>query len=398
MYNACANLSVHHLVASSGKQSIAMVAGEVSGDLLGARVIGGLRAQVPDIDLYGIGGKHMMEHGFISACPMDKLTVRGLFEVIPRYREIRSIQRALYQDLLIKKPDIFVGVDYPGFNIDLELQLIKQGIPTVHFISPQIWASRAWRIKKITQAVSHMLVIFPFEEEIYRKAGVPVTYVGHPLAEVIPMHCDKAAAVAALGLAPDARVVAILPGSRMSEIKYHAAIFVETAKLLLQRDRHLQFVMPMVGIKERLYFLSLIEQAGLSDVPIQLIDGDSHTVLAAADVVLVASGTASLEVALFKKPMVIAYKMLWATWEIAKRIAYQPWIGLPNILAQESLVPEYLQYQMTPTTLADALWEQLNDDNLRSKLVNRFTQMHHTLLRNTAKECAQVILSVMGAR
>lgn len=373
-----------------------MVAGESSGDLLAGRLLSGLRVHLPQARMHGIGGAKMAEHGFVSDWPMEKLTVRGLFEVIPRYREIKSIQNALRDQLLAEKPAVFVGVDYPGFNLGLEMQLRRAGIPTVHFIGPQIWAWRGGRIKKIAKAVSHMLVVFPFEEAIYRQAGIPVTYVGHPLAEVIPLLPDVVAARTALDLSLAATVVAILPGSRMSELKYNTAAFIGAAKLLARREPGLHFVVPMAGMRQREYFVQLLAQAGLADVPLQLVDGQSHTVLAAADAVLVASGTASLEVALFKKPMVIAYRMMRASWEIMRHMGYQPWIGLPNILAREFLVPELLQDAATPQALADALWQQLTDANLQASLRQRFTDMHYSLLRNTAKESAQAVLSVMA--
>ncbi len=376
--------------------TIAMVAGESSGDLLASRLLSGLRVHLPQARMHGIGGAKMAEQGFVSDWPMEKLTVRGLFEVIPRYREIKSIQNTLRDQLLAEKPAVFIGVDYPGFNLGLEMQLKRSGIPTVHFIGPQIWAWRGGRIKKIAKAVSHMLVVFPFEEAIYQKAGIPVTYVGHPLAEVIPLLPDVAAARAALDLPLAAKVVAILPGSRMSELKYNTAAFIGAAKLLLQREPGLRFVVPMAGLQQRDYFVQLLAQTGLADVPLQLVDGQSHTVLAAADAVLVASGTASLEVALFKKPMVIAYRMMRASWEIMRHMGYQPWIGLPNILAREFLVPELLQDAATPQALADALWQQLTDVSLQASLQQRFTEMHHALLRNTAKESAQAVLQVMN--
>ena len=373
-----------------------MVAGETSGDLLAGRLLSGLRPHLPDATMHGIGGPNMMQHGFVSDFPMEKLSVRGLFEVLAHYREIKGIQIALRDRLLAERPAVFIGVDAPDFNLGLEAQLKDAGIPTMHFIGPSIWAWRGGRIKKIARSVSHMLVVFPFEEEIYREAGIPATYVGHPLAQVIPMEPDQGVARAALGLSEHARVVAILPGSRMSELKYNAVAFVAAAKILLQRDSSLQFVAPMAGEVQRRYFDELIRQAGLQDVPVHVIDGQSHRALAAADAVIVASGTASLEVALYKKPMVIAYKMMRASWHVLRHMAYQPWIGLPNILARDFLVPELLQDAATPQALADALWPQLEDAALRDRLRRRFTEMHHTLLRDTAAESAQAVLDLIG--
>jgi len=382
-------------VALSADLSLALVAGEVSGDMLAARLLAGLRPHLPDARFHGIGGPRMMEQGFVSRVPMETLTVRGIFEIIPRYREIKGIQNRLRDELLAERPAAFIGADYPGFNLGLEEQLRAAGIPTVHFIGPQIWAWRGGRIKKIQRAVSHMLVIFPFEERIYQDAGVPVTYIGHPLAETIPMRPDVAAARLALGLAPDARVVTVMPGSRMGELKYLAEPFVRAAGLLARRDPALKFVVPMAGERQRAYFSEIVAQAGLGWVDLTLVD-DSHTAIAAADAVLVASGTATLEVALFKKPMVIAYKVMRASWEIMRHMGYQPWIGLPNILAREFLVPELLQHAATPEAMADAVWQQLNDPALRDKLAARFTDMHHSLLRNSAQESAQAVLRVIG--
>jgi len=372
-----------------------MVAGESSGDLLASRLLSGLRPQLPDARIHGIGGPRMAEYGFCSDWPMEKLSVRGLFEVLAHYREIKRIQLALRDMLLSERPSVFVGVDAPDFNFGLETALKQAGIPTVHFISPSIWAWRGGRIRKIARAVSHMLVVFPFEEEIYRKAGIPVTYVGYPLAEVIPMEPDVAAERRALGVEGQAPVVAILPGSRMSELKYNAAPFIGAARLLAQRDPSIRFLVPMAGDRQRAYLLELLAAAGLQDVPIHILSGQSHAAIAAADAVLVASGTATLEVALFKKPMVIGYKMMRASWEIMRHMGYQPWIGLPNILAREFLVPELLQDAATPQALADALWTQLTDEARRRVLQQRFSEMHHALLRDTARASAQAVLDVV---
>ena len=375
-----------------------MVAGEVSGDMLAARLMAGLRPHLPNARFHGIGGPRMLEQGMVSDVPLETLTVRGLFEIIPRYREIKGIQNTLRDRLLRERPAAFIGADYPGFNLGLEEQLRREGIPTVHFVSPQIWAWRGGRIKKIKRAVSHMLVIFPFEEAIYRAAGVPVTYIGHPLAETIPLAPDVAGARAALGIAPDARVVTIMPGSRMGELKYLAAPFTAAAKLLAERDPKLVFVAPMAGERQRAYYTEIVRRAGLADVSVRLLDGQSHEAIAAADAVLVASGTATLEVALFKKPMTIAYKVMEASWQIMRHMGYQPWIGLPNILAREFVVPEYLQHAATPQALADAVWRQLDDPAGREALARRFTDMHHSLLRNSAEASADAVLRVIGKR
>jgi lipid-A-disaccharide synthase len=368
----------------------------VSGDLLAARLMAGLKPHLPGVAFSGIGGPRMLEQGLASDVPMDTLTVRGLLPVLLRYRELKGIQNRLRDRLLAERPAAFIGADYPGFNLGLEEQLRAAGIPTVHFVGPQIWAWRGGRIKKIQRAVSHMLVIFPFEEEIYRKAGVPVTYIGHPLAETIPLVPDVAAARRQLGLPEDARVVTVMPGSRMSEVKYLTEPYVRTVKLLAARDANVRFIAPMAGERQKAYFMELVAKAGLQDVPLQLIDGESHACIAAADAVLAASGTATLEVALYKKPMVIAYKVLQAEWLLIRNMGYLPWIGLPNILARDFVVPEFLQHAATPEVLAEAVWFQLTDENNRVRLQQRFTEMHHSLLRDSARESARAVLQVIG--
>jgi lipid-A-disaccharide synthase len=375
---------------------LALVAGEVSGDMLAAKLMAGLKPRLPGVAFSGIGGPRMLEQGLASDVPMETLTVRGLLPVLLRYRELKGIQDRLRERLLAERPAAFIGADYPGFNLGLEEQLKAAGIPTVHFVGPQIWAWRGGRIKKIQRAVSHMLLIFPFEEELYRQAGVPATYIGHPLAEGIPLRPDVDGARRALGIPGDAQVVTVMPGSRMSEIKYLTEPFVRTVQLLHARDGSLRFIAPMAGERQKAYFMQLMAQAGLQDVPLTLIDGQSHACIAAADAVLAASGTATLEVALFKKPMVIAYKVLAAEWMIIRHMGYLPWIGLPNILARDFVVPEFLQHAATPAALADAVWYQLTDDNNRTRLQQRFLDMHHSLLRDSATLSANAVLQVIG--
>ncbi|WP_082439636.1 MULTISPECIES: lipid-A-disaccharide synthase [unclassified Massilia] len=389
-------------MASSAENSapvhLSLVAGEVSGDMLAARLMAGLHAHLPEVRFSGIGGPRMLEQGLVSSVPMDTLTVRGLFEVIPRYRELKGIQNRLRDRLIAERPAAFIGADYPGFNLGLEEQLRAAGIPTLHFVGPQIWAWRGGRIKKIQRAVSHMLLIFPFEEEIYRKAGVPATYIGHPLAEQIPLAPDVEGARRQLGIPADAKLVTVMPGSRMAEIKYLAEPFAGAVKLLARRDPGVRFIAPMAGERQKAYFMDLVAKAGLSDVPLELIDGQSHAAIAAADAVLAASGTATLEVALYKKPMVIAYKVMRASWEIMRHMGYLPWIGLPNILAREFVVPEFLQHAATPDKLADAVWFQLTDEANRTRLQQRFLDMHHSLLRNSAEESSRAVLEVIGLK
>ena len=385
-------------MASSAETHLSLVAGEVSGDMLAARLMAGLKPHLPALRFTGIGGPRMLEQGLQSDVPMDTLTVRGLLPVLMRYRELRGIQNRLRDRLIAERPAAFIGADYPGFNLGLEEQLRASGIPTLHFVGPQIWAWRGGRIKKIQRAVSHMLLIFPFEEEIYRKAGLPATYIGNPLAEQIPLQPDVAAARRQLGIPEEAKLVTVMPGSRMAEIKHLSAPFAGAVALLAKRDPTLRFIAPMAGERQKAYLVELLAKAGLQDVPLALIDGQSHACIAAADAVLAASGTATLEVALFKKPMVIAYKVVQAEWLLIRNMGYLPWIGLPNILAREFVVPEFLQHAATPQALADAVWLQLTDEANRLTLQQRFLDMHHSLLRNSAEASAKAVLEVIGKR
>ncbi|MEY3979503.1 MAG: lipid-A-disaccharide synthase [Pseudomonadota bacterium] len=382
-------------MASSDDLTLALVAGEASGDLLASRLLSGLRPMLPEVRLHGIGGPAMAEYGFVSDYPMEKLAVRGLFEVLSHYRELKALRDELREQLLVERPAVFVGVDAPDFNLDLEIQLKQAGIPTLHFVSPSVWAWRRGRIKKIGRAVSHLLVIFPFEEAIYNKAGIPVTYVGHPLAEMIPMDPDQDAARDALGIERDARVVTILPGSRLSELKHNTRVFLETAAMLKKRDPKVQFLMPMAGDTQRA-FVEQLMTPDLKALPLQIMTGGSHNAIAACDAALVASGTATLEVALFKKPMVISYRMNPASWQVLRLMAYQPWVGLPNIMAREFLVPELLQDRATPAGLSSALWAQLSNDQNRQRLRRRFVDLHHDLMRNTASQSAHAVMELLS--
>ena len=376
--------------------SVAIVAGEVSGDILGGHLLSALRPMLPDARIHGIGGPNMQEHGFISHWPMEKLSVNGFFEVFAHFREIKGIRDSLHRQLLADRPSVYVGIDAPEFNLGLEKKLKKAGIPTVHFVSPSLWAWRRGRIKTIHRSVRRILVLFPFEVEIYENAGIPVTYVGHPVAKTIPLRPDPVRARTDLGLALDRPVVAIMPGSRMSELKYNGPAFAGAARLLSERDPLIQFVAPMAGARQAEYFTQLLSDAKMEDARLQIVDNQSHLAIEAADAVLVASGTATLEVALFKKPMVIGYRLMRATWEIARRLVTPP-IGLPNILAREMIVPEYYQNEATPSALADAVYRQLNDLSLQNELKERFSLMHESLLQDTASLSAQAVWDVINA-
>ena len=381
--------------APSGALSFAMVAGEASGDLLASLLIQGLQSRWPQAKGHGIGGPRMAALGFDAWWPHERLAVRGYVEVLRHYRGIVAIREQLKQRLLGQPPDVFIGVDAPDFNLDLEARLKAAGIPTVHFVCPSIWAWRPERIEKIRRSVDHMLCIFPFEPELLARAGIEATYVGHPLAQTIPMVPDRQAARAALGLDPERQVVALLPGSRRSEIEHLTPRFIRAAQLMQRQNPSLQFVLPAIpGLMPELQ--SLVQAAG--GLPgLQLLKGQSHQALVACDVTLIASGTATLEAALFKRPMVIGYHMNWISWQIMKRQKLQPWVGLPNILCEDFVVPEFLQDQCTPQALAKATLAWLSQPERVDALQSRFQQLHLTLQRDTAKLSTHALEKVLGA-
>ncbi len=372
----------------------ALVAGETSGDLLAGLLLGGVRDRWPDLRSFGIGGPRMVAQGFEAWWPSEKLAVRGYVEVLRHYREIVGIRDQLRQRLVTAdRPDIFIGVDAPDFNLDLEAALKAQGIRTVHFICPSVWAWRAERVEKIRRSADHVLCIFPFEPPLLAQHGIAATYVGHPLASVVPLQPDRAAARARLGLRSDAEVVAILPGSRTSEVQYLARTFFEAASLMKRARPGLRFLVPaLANVRDRID--AAVRSAGLGD-ELQVLTGQSHTALAACDVTLIASGTATLEAALFKRPMVIAYNMNWISWQIMRRKQLQPWVGLPNILSGEFVVPEYLQDAATPQALSQAVLDWLDAPARIGALQHRFEALHHTLLRDTARLATDAIEKVL---
>jgi len=377
---------------------VAMVAGEASGDLLAGLLLDGMKAQWPTMTSAGIGGPQMARRGFQAWWPHDKLSVHGYgWEVLRRYREIIGIRSLLNQRILADKPDVFIGVDAPDFNLDLEAELKAQGIKTVHFVSPSVWAWRAHRVKKIYASVDHVLCIFPFEPALLAQHGIAATYVGHPLANVIPMAPDRTRARAQLGLSPKDVVVAILPGSRESEVSHLALRFFQAAALMQQAQPAIKFIVPAVpALKANIE--AAARASGMHD-HVQIVEGQSHTVLAACDVTLIASGTATLEAALFKRPMVIAYRMGWLSWQIMRRKKLQPWVGLPNILCRDFVVPELLQDAATAQALADAVlvWvSALSTDPAKiTHLQHTFTALHLELQRDTALLSAHAIQQVL---
>ncbi|MDP9915645.1 lipid-A-disaccharide synthase [Variovorax boronicumulans] len=380
-------------MSTNEQRRFALVAGEASGDLLAGLLLDGLEARWPALQTVGIGGPRMLAHGFQSWWPQEKLAVRGYIEVLRHYAEIAGIRRQLKARLLRERPELFIGVDAPDFNLDLEAGLRSEGIKTVHFVCPSIWAWRADRIDKIRAAADHVLCIFPFEPELLEKQGVAASYVGHPIANVIPMTPDRAAARAALGLDPEAQVVALLPGSRRSEIRYLAARFFAAAALMQKAKPKLQFIAPILpGLRAEVE--SLLQAAGMAG-RVKLLDGQSHAALAACDVTLIASGTATLEAALFKRPMVIAYNMNGLSWLLMQRKQLQPWVGLPNILCREFVVPELLQEAASPEALAQATLEWLDAPAKTQALQQRFSALHVQLQRDTPTLCADAIQKVL---
>lgn len=371
-----------------------MVAGETSGDLLAGLLLDGLNVRWPTLRAIGIGGPQMARRGFEAWWPSDKLAVRGYVEVLRHYREIVGIRAQLKTRLLNLRPDIFIGVDAPDFNLDLERDLKAAGIKTVHFVSPSVWAWRAERVEKIRNSVDHVLCIFPFEVALLQQHGIAATYVGHPLANVIPMVPDRAAARLALGLSPDDHVVAILPGSRKSEIQYLASRFFEAAALMKRAHPAIKFIVPAVPSLQA-QITQAAQTAGMSR-DVQIVTGQSHAVLAACDVTLIASGTATLEAALFKRPMVIAYNMNWLSFQIMRRKQLQPWIGLPNILCREFVVPELLQDAATPQALADAVLQWLDAPEKMAALQQKFTALHAELQRDTSRLAADAIEKILA--
>lgn len=377
---------------------IAMVAGETSGDLLAGLLLDGLRGLWPDLHSQGIGGPQMAQRGFDVWWPSEKLAVHGYsFELLRRLAEIIGIRKQLRARLLQDQPEVFIGVDAPDFNLGLEADLRAAGVKTVHFVCPSIWAWRADRIEKIRRSVDHVLCIFPFEPELLARHGIAATYVGHPLAAVIPMEPDRAAARAQLGLGLQDEVLAILPGSRRAEVQYITPGFFHAAALIRKARPAIKMVVPAVpSLKDRI--VQMAQQCGLGDA-LQVVTGQSHAVLAACDVTLIASGTATLEAALFKRPMVIGYRMHPISWRMMRRKQLQPWVGLPNILCGDFVVPELIQDAATPQALAAAVLQwfdaRRHHPERIAALEQRFTALHHSLQRNTPQLAADAIRKII---
>ena len=377
---------------------IAMVAGEASSDLLASHLIKALQRHLPDAEFFGIGGPKMQAVGFKALWPAEKLAVHGYVDALKNYRELSGIRSGLLAQLKKDPPAAFIGVDAPDFSLWLEKRLKDRGIPAIHFVSPSIWAWRRGRLKGIARAVSHMLCLFPFEPELYRAAGVPVSYVGHPLADVFPLVPNRAAMRETLQISPGGPVFAFLPGSRQSEVRNLADTYIATAALLRERHPGARVLVPLATRETRMLFEDALRRHAHLDLPIRILFGHAVEAMIAADVVLVASGTASLEAALLKRPMVITYKIGKWSYRLMRRLAYLPWVGLPNVLAGREVVPEVLQDAATPQALADALDGWLADPARVTDLTKVFTDMHLQLRQDTAAKAAAAILPYLQGR
>jgi lipid-A-disaccharide synthase len=374
---------------------IAIVAGEASGDLLGSHLISALKKQRKDLTFFGIAGPKMMGEGARSLFSIEKLSVRGYFEVIKHLWGLLKLRKSLLQQILAEKPDIFIGVDAPDFNFWLERKLKKQGIPTIHYVSPSIWAWRGGRIHKIKRAVTHMLALFPFEPALYESVNIPVTYVGHPLADELPLIPNKKAARVLLKLRQNEMVIAMLPGSRQSEVQQHADLFIKTAELINQHHPSVKFIVPLITRQTRDIFERALAKSTDNTLEMKLLFSHAHDAMEAADFVIVASGTATLEAALLKQPMIITYRMPTLSWWLLKPLHYLPYVGLPNVLASQFVVPELLQKQATPEKLNATMTAMLQDTEVLEAIKHKFTEIHRSLKQNAAKKAADVVLSYL---
>ncbi|WP_444896540.1 lipid-A-disaccharide synthase [Microbulbifer sp. SSSA005] len=375
---------------------IGIVVGEASGDILGSGLMAALKTRLPNVEFGGIAGPRMLELGAKSLFPMERLSVMGLVEPLKRLPELLKIRRSLRRHFTDSPPDLFIGIDSPDFTLTLEAALKAEGIPTVHYVSPSVWAWRQGRIKKIARAVDHMLTLLPFEANFYRDNQVPVTFVGHPLADEIPLQVDVAGERKALGFEKDDRVIALLPGSRGGEVRMLGPLFLQTARWCHQRHSDIKFVIPAAN-KQRMDEI----QEQLKDypeLPITLLEGQSRRAVSAADCVLIASGTATLETMLLKKPMVVTYKLGRLTSLIVSRMLHTPWVSLPNLLAQKELVPEILQNDAIPENLGAAVMQYFEDPLLGDHLEREFFEMHQQLRRNASERAADAVVGLLEAK
>lgn len=382
------------LFTRPGALKVAMVAGEASGDLLGAHLMDALKAAHPDVEFAGIGGPRMLARGFSSQVPQERLAVRGYVEVLSRLPELLRIRRTLRDTLLAEKPDVFIGIDAPDFNLGLEKWLKQAGLRTVHYVSPSVWAWRPERVVKIGDSADQVLCLFPMEKPLYDAAGVPATFVGHPLASEIDIAPDQNAMREQLGLPKAAPVFALMPGSRKSELEFMGGLYIDVARQLLARYPDAQFLVPLATRPTLDQFDQLLTRHKAWDLPIRKLFGHAQMAMIAADVVLVTSGTATLEVALTKKPMVISYKLSWLTYQLVKRKLKLPYVGLPNILAKRFVVPELLQKDATVEKLTAAVAELYDNQASRQDIIDTFTELHLSLKADSARLAAEAILKV----
>jgi lipid-A-disaccharide synthase len=373
---------------------IGIVAGESSGDLLGAGLIQAIRKRVPDAEFEGIAGPHMIEAGCRALFPSEKLSIFGLVDVFAHYRELRGIRARLRDHFIAQPPDVIVGIDVPDFNLGLLEQCHAAGIPTVQYVSPQVWAWRRYRVKKIARSVDRVLTLFPFEAAFYEQHQVPVTFVGHPFADRIPLATDRNAARLNLGLPESGPIIAILPGSRISEVKYLARTFLDTARWCHERNRDIHYVVPLANPMVREIFETCLQQTD-ADLPITVIDGQAREVMGAADAILMASGTATLEAMLIKRPMVVAYRMAWLNHLILRAWSQVQHFSLPNLLAGEALVPECIQKAASPAQMGRYLLDYIEKPDIVQPLVARFTAIHLQLRQNTDQRAAEAVLEVV---
>lgn len=369
---------------------IALVAGEASGDILGAGLMQALKARHPDAEFIGVGGARMEAEGLQSSFPMERLAVMGLVEVLGRLFELLGRRRQLARELIAAKPDVFIGIDAPDFNLGLELKLRRAGIKTVHYVSPSVWAWRQKRVLKIRDACDLMLTLFPFEAQFYDAHQVPVRFVGHPLADAIPPQADRAAAREALGLPQDEPVVALMPGSRGGEVARLGELFLDAAIRLRALRPGIRFLLPCATPERR---AQLEQMLASRDLPLTLLDGRSHEALAACDAVLIASGTATLEALLYKRPMVVAYRVAPLTYRILKRLVKSPYISLPNLLAERLLVPELIQDAASADALAQSLAPLIDGGEVQTE---RFDVIHRALRRDASAQAAEAVLKLVG--
>ncbi|MEY3878683.1 MAG: Lipid-A-disaccharide synthase [Pseudomonadota bacterium] len=373
-------------------KTIAIVAGESSGDLLGSHLIRSLKSSRSDLKFIGIAGPKMMKEGAVSLFLMEELSVRGYFEAFKKLFHLIQLRKNLLNQILNQKPDLFIGVDAPDFNFWIERQLKKKGIPVIHYVSPSIWAWRGNRLRKIKKSVDHMLTIFPFEKNIYSKANIQATFVGHPLAEMIPLYSNKKKAQDKLKIIKATKVIALLPGSRQGEVTWHAQLLIDSATEISKRFRDVKFLVPLPTRETYDIFSKTLFKNTHAELDIQLLVGHASDAINAADLVIVASGTATLETALYKKPMIVIYKMSSISWQILKRMRYLPFVSLPNILLNKFIVPELLQSDATSDNISSKAIEILKNAPYRKNLLIQFTKIHHQLKQNTSDRLSKVIL------